>query len=83
MCCVSLFVCDADPHHRALHPPGQDPVPQAADPVPVGGLLLLGGEDRADHAGGERRASPFVGGGLIPLLTQRLWRLRTQTLRFF
>lgn len=40
------------PFNSALHPPGSDSVPEAADPVLMGGLLQLCGEDRTDHTGG-------------------------------
>lgn len=42
-----------DPLRRALHPPRARAGFPAADPVPVGCLLLLRGQDRAHHAGGE------------------------------
>jgi len=47
-----MLFSPADPLYSALHPPGQDPVPEAPDPVPLGGLLQLCGQDSADHTGG-------------------------------
>lgn len=39
-----MFI-SADPLHHPLHPPGQDPVPPAADAVSLGGVLFLRRED--------------------------------------
>lgn len=48
-----MFSSVSDPFNSALNPPGSDPVPETADPVPMGGLLQLCGEDSADHTGGK------------------------------
>lgn len=47
-----MFTSVQDPVNSAFHPPGSDPVPETADPVPMGGLLQLCGEDSTDHTGG-------------------------------
>lgn len=49
---LTCSILSQDPVNSAFHPPGSDPVPEAADPVPLGGLLQLSGKDSADHAGG-------------------------------
>ena len=41
-----------DPVNSSFHPPGSDPVTATADPVPMGGLLQLCGENSPDHTGG-------------------------------
>lgn len=70
--CAILIECRlffADSHNGALHPPGQDPVPQTADSAPLGSLLLLCGKDCSDHPGGEesRRTCTVVQTLLRPL----------------
>lgn len=49
-----------DPLCRPLHPPGACAGFPAADPVPVGRVLLLRRQDRAHHAGGDpHHPEPF------------------------
>lgn len=52
LACWHALTSAPDPVNGALHPPRQDPVPEAADPVPVGGILQLCGEDSTNHTGG-------------------------------
>lgn len=42
----------SDPIYGAFHPPGSDSIPETTDPVVMGGLFQLCGEDSTNHTGG-------------------------------